>query len=131
MRPSGMDSRLTLPRDCSGIKVIMAGAAAIGVLGFFSPGRVIAESPAALDGGLDEIVVTASKRVSTLQDTPISISAVTGSDLQARGVASLATLAQGTPGVSLKSEGPSQTEIEMRGNDLKWRQLRDGRLLSR
>jgi iron complex outermembrane receptor protein len=27
----------------------------------------------------------------------------------------LAALAQGTPGVSLKSEGPSQTEIEMRG----------------
>jgi len=27
----------------------------------------------------------------------------------------MATLAQGTPGVSLKSEGPSQTEIEMRG----------------
>jgi iron complex outermembrane receptor protein len=60
-------------------------------------------------------VVTASKRVSTVQDTPISISAVTGEDLQARGIASLASLAQGTPGVSLKSEGPSQTEIEMRG----------------
>jgi outer membrane receptor protein involved in Fe transport len=59
--------------------------------------------------------VTASKRVSTVQDTPISISAVSGNDLLARGVASLADLAQGTPGVSLKSEGPSQTEIEMRG----------------
>ena len=32
-----------------------------------------------------------------------------------RGATSLAALAQGTPGVSLKSEGPSQTEIEMRG----------------
>ena len=64
---------------------------------------------------LEEIVVTASKRVSTVQDTPISISAVTGNDLLARGIDSLATLAQGTPGVSLKSEGPSQTEIEMRG----------------
>jgi iron complex outermembrane recepter protein len=64
---------------------------------------------------LEEVVVTASKRASTVQDTPISISAVTGSDLLARGVDSLATLAQGTPGVSLKSEGPSQTEIEMRG----------------
>ena len=64
---------------------------------------------------LDEIVVTASKRVSTVQDTPISITAVSGGDLLARGVASLAALAQGTPGVSLKSEGPSQTEIEMRG----------------
>jgi iron complex outermembrane receptor protein len=64
---------------------------------------------------LEEVVVTASKRVSTVQDTPISISAVSGNDLLARGVASLASLAQGTPGVSLKSEGPSQTEIEMRG----------------
>jgi outer membrane receptor protein involved in Fe transport len=64
---------------------------------------------------LDELVVTAQKRVSTVQDTPISISAVSGDDLLARGVSSLATLAQGTPGVSLKSEGPSQTEIEMRG----------------
>jgi iron complex outermembrane recepter protein len=64
---------------------------------------------------LAEVVVTAQKRVSTVQDTPISISAVTGDDLLARGVVSLASLAQGTPGVSLKSEGPSQTEIEMRG----------------
>jgi iron complex outermembrane receptor protein len=66
-------------------------------------------------GELAEVVVTAQKRVSTVQETPISISAVSGEDLQARGVASLASLAQGTPGVSLKSEGPSQTEIEMRG----------------
>jgi len=64
---------------------------------------------------IDEIVVTAQKRVSTVQTTPISISAVSGDDLLVRGVASLAALAQGTPGVSLKSEGPSQTEIEMRG----------------
>jgi outer membrane receptor protein involved in Fe transport len=64
---------------------------------------------------IQEIVVTAQKRISTVQDTPISITAVSGDDLAARGIASLATLAQGTPGVSLKSEGPSQTEIEMRG----------------
>ena len=69
------------------------------------------ESPAPLA----EVVVTAQKRVSTVQNTPISITAVSGDDLLSRGVASLATLAQGTPGVSLKSEGPSQTEIEMRG----------------
>jgi outer membrane receptor protein involved in Fe transport len=62
-----------------------------------------------------EVVITAQKRASTVQETPISITAVSGDDLQARGVASLAALAQGTPGVSLKTEGPSQTEIEMRG----------------
>ncbi len=64
---------------------------------------------------MGEVVVTATKRATTVQDTPESIAAVSAQDLQARGVPSLATLAQGTPGVSLKSEGPSQTEIEMRG----------------
>jgi iron complex outermembrane receptor protein len=53
---------------------------------------------------LDEIVVTAQKRISTVQTTPISISVVSGDDLLARGVASLAALAQGTPGVSLKGQ---------------------------
>jgi iron complex outermembrane recepter protein len=89
-----------------------------GVLGLFFALSAYAESavtPENAGAALEEIVVTASKRVSTVQDTPISISAVTGNDLLARGVASLADLAQGTPGVSLKSEGPSQTEIEMRG----------------
>jgi iron complex outermembrane receptor protein len=66
-------------------------------------------------GSLAEVVITAEKRVSTVQDTPESIEALSAEDLQASGVPSLATLAQGTPGVSLKSEGPSQTEIEMRG----------------
>jgi outer membrane receptor protein involved in Fe transport len=66
-------------------------------------------------GSLTEVVVTAEKRLSTVQNTPESITALSGESLQAAGVPSLATLAQGTPGVSLKSEGPSQTEIEMRG----------------
>jgi outer membrane receptor protein involved in Fe transport len=66
-------------------------------------------------GKLAEVLVTAEKRVSTLQDTPVSITAMSGDGLQERGIPSLAALAQGTPGVSLKSEGPSQTEIEMRG----------------
>ncbi|HVW69118.1 MAG TPA: TonB-dependent receptor [Steroidobacteraceae bacterium] len=66
-------------------------------------------------GGLAEIVVTAQKRASTVQETPISITAVSGTDLQDRGIADVATLAAATPGVSLKSNGPGQTEIEMRG----------------
>jgi outer membrane receptor protein involved in Fe transport len=66
-------------------------------------------------GGLAEIVVTAQKRSSTVQETPISITAVSGSDLQDRGIGDVATLAAATPGVSLKSNGPGQTEIEMRG----------------
>jgi outer membrane receptor protein involved in Fe transport len=95
-----------------------AAAVAIGILGGSFAFKVMAETATmSEDAGaaLDEIVVTAQKRVSTVQTTPISITAVSGADLLARGVSSLASLAQGTPGVSLKSEGPSQTEIEMRG----------------
>jgi iron complex outermembrane receptor protein len=70
---------------------------------------------AANSGETQEVIITAQKRISTVQNTPVSVSALSGDSLQDRGVPSLATLAQGTPGVSLKSEGPSQTEIEMRG----------------
>jgi outer membrane receptor protein involved in Fe transport len=97
---------------------LAARTAITSLLAIFSASRASADSAATSEssgGGLDEIVVTAQKRNSTIQDTPISITAVTGEDLLTRGVASLASLAQGTPGVSLKSEGPSQTEIEMRG----------------
>jgi iron complex outermembrane recepter protein len=97
------------------VRLMAAIVSGVLSLSVYNDGRaqsaVVAEDAAPLD----EIVVTAQKRFSTVQNTPISITAVSGDELQARGVASLATLAQGTPGVSLKSEGPSQTEIEMRG----------------
>ena len=118
MRPSCMDSISISRMKFGELRAAAAVATLTGVLCTSATFRVSADSdvnPERAGSSLDEIVVTASKRVSTVQDTPISISAVTGGDLQARGVASLATLAQGTPGVSLKSEGPSQTEIEMRG----------------
>ncbi len=66
-------------------------------------------------GTPEEIVVTAEMHTGTVQTTAASIAAVTGDDLNDRGITSLADLAQATPGVSMKSEGPSQTEIEMRG----------------
>ncbi len=64
---------------------------------------------------LGNVVVTAEKHVATVQSTPISMAVNLGEDLQARGISDFALLAQATPGVSLKSEGPGQTEIEMRG----------------
>jgi iron complex outermembrane recepter protein len=89
--------------------------AAVRISGAISLSVTHAHAQSAESSTLEEITVTAQKRISTVQDTPISITAVSGEALQARGVSSLASLAQGTPGVSLKTEGPSQTEIEMRG----------------
>jgi len=105
--------QLSLARlDSRGAASLMAAVLGLGSL---SAGADSVDTSEAGGSGIDEIVVTAQKRVSTVQTTPISITAVSGEDLIARGVSSLASLAQGTPGVSLKTEGPSQTEIEMRG----------------
>jgi outer membrane receptor protein involved in Fe transport len=65
--------------------------------------------------GLEEIVVTAEKRESTVQKTPISMTAISEAELQARGLSDFRSIAQETPGVSMKTSGPGQTEFEMRG----------------
>jgi iron complex outermembrane recepter protein len=64
---------------------------------------------------LTEIVVTAEKRQSTVQNTPISITAISGEDLQERGLTSVEDVARETPGISFRSAGPGLTEFEMRG----------------
>ena len=64
---------------------------------------------------LSELIITAQKRSSTVQQTPISISAIGADELEARGMVDFSVLAAATPNVSLKSEGPGQTEIELRG----------------
>src|ERR1700756_3159586 len=64
---------------------------------------------------LEEVVVTAEKRESTAQDTPISLTAVSGADIQDRGLTDLSSLVQSVPGVSLRTSGPGMAEFEMRG----------------
>lgn len=64
---------------------------------------------------IQEIVVTAQKRESTVQSTPISITALTGQDLQDRGITDIASIVQSVPGVSMRTSGPGQTELEIRG----------------
>jgi outer membrane receptor protein involved in Fe transport len=66
-------------------------------------------------GQLEDIVITATKRSSTVQDTPISVTAVSGEDIQDRGISDFTALAQSIPGISMRSSGPGQTEFEMRG----------------
>ena len=76
--------------------------------------------PAAADtpdhkGQIEEVVVTAEKRSGSIQKTPISITALTGKDLVAAGIGSVLRVAEQVPGISFKTGGPGQTELEMRG----------------
>ena len=52
---------------------------------------------------LEEIVVTAEKRESTVQKTPISLTAISGHDIQDRGLTNLGDLVQSVPGVSIRT----------------------------
>src|SRR5271156_7196658 len=84
-------------------------------LGGIFAGAAIAQQSRSDPGQLEEIVVTAEKRESTVQTTPMSLTAITGQDIRDRGVTDLADLVQSVPGVSMRTSGPGMTEFEMRG----------------
>jgi outer membrane receptor protein involved in Fe transport len=65
--------------------------------------------------GLEEIVVTAEKRNSTVQETAISMTAISGDQLLSQGITSVEDIAAKVPGISIRTAGPGQTEYEMRG----------------
>lgn len=66
-------------------------------------------------GELQEVVVTATKRTSTVQETPASITAVTADDIAQRGLVDFNDIAQSVPGIAMRTSGPGETEFEMRG----------------
>src|SRR5882757_11571062 len=67
------------------------------------------------DTGLEEITVTAERFTSTIQNTPISISALSGDQLSAAGLTRIQDIAHEVPGLSMRSAGPGLTEYEARG----------------
>jgi iron complex outermembrane receptor protein len=76
--------------------------------------QAVSAQPGAV-GAIEEIVVTAQKYKSTILDTPISISALSGDQLLAAGITSVAEVAHDVPGLSMRSAGPGLTEFEARG----------------
>jgi iron complex outermembrane receptor protein len=64
---------------------------------------------------LDNIVVTATKRAETAQTVPISMTAVSGAELERRGVGSLSDLARIAPSLSVTSSGPGSNNLVIRG----------------
>ena len=74
-----------------------------------------AQASGAAADQLQEVVVTAQKRTSTVQNTGASITAVSSTEIADRGIVDFNALATSVPGISMRSSGPGQTEFEMRG----------------
>ena len=65
---------------------------------------------------LDDIVVTAQKREQRLQDVPAAVSAISGSDLQARGVTETSDLMGTVPSLQITTPyGRTQPNFSLRG----------------
>ncbi|MGD8830558.1 MAG: TonB-dependent receptor [Pseudomonadales bacterium] len=64
---------------------------------------------------IEEIVVTATKRAESMEDIPVSISALTGDDMEKLGVVDFDEYAQYLTNVVSSGRGPGQRELYIRG----------------
>ncbi len=79
-------------------------------------GPACAQEAAPATESLQEIVVTAQKRAEPLNKIPISISAVSGNELQEAHITNYTDLTQAVPNVSFTTQGsPGTSTIEIRG----------------
>jgi iron complex outermembrane receptor protein len=82
-----------------------------------TPVATLAQEPPPIT--LEEIVVTATKRATPLQDVPFAVSALTSEDLLARGYTQYADYLSSLPGVYFSDAGPGVSQIRIRG--VRWR----------
>jgi iron complex outermembrane receptor protein len=89
----------------SGVLVVLCGTLA----------STLALAQQADNTTLEEVVVTAERRESTVQKTPISMTALSGEQLQQQGIGNIEKLIQEVPGISFTGGGPGQEQLQMRG----------------
>ena len=91
-----------------------------GLVGVFAAGGAMQASgqdgqTATSQSVIDEILVTATKRATSLQDTPMSISALGSDTIEKRGLVGMDDYLRTVPGVSFQDRGAGQNSIVMRG----------------
>jgi outer membrane receptor protein involved in Fe transport len=69
---------------------------------------------AAADNG-QTIIVTATKRASTLQDVPFSVNAQTQEDIQRANARTLEDISRNVAGLTVQNLGPGQSQVSIRG----------------
>ena len=64
---------------------------------------------------IEELIVTATKKEESLQDVPISVTALSGETLEELGVSNFSDYVLQLPGVTAGGSGPGQNTIYIRG----------------
>jgi iron complex outermembrane receptor protein len=74
-----------------------------------------AASPAGNDEVIEEIVVTAQKRETALQDVPFSVGAASAAQIRNSGSENVVDLARNFAGLTIADLGPGQSQVAIRG----------------
>ena len=80
------------------------------------PLAMLASPFAVAEPVLEEVVVTAERRETSLQSTPAAIVALTGESIESAGINNLNELTLTTPGISISGINRNQQYVSMRGN---------------
>lgn len=67
------------------------------------------------EGAIEEIIVTATKRSSTIKEVPFSINAQSQADIQRSGATNLEELSRNVAGLTVQNLGPGQSQVAIRG----------------
>jgi outer membrane receptor protein involved in Fe transport len=97
-------------------KNLLATFIAVFAAGATTQGAMAQDGEAATaQSGIDEIVVTATRRATSLNDTAISIAAIGGEEISSRGLTEMNDYLRTVPGVTMLSSGVGQNVIVIRG----------------
>jgi outer membrane receptor protein involved in Fe transport len=109
---------LSKSRDASSHLVarLLTTASALSIMSFAAPASAQnASGPAGAEAENKEIIVTAQRRDERLSDVPLSVSAVTGEDIERRGLVGQADYLRSIPGVSQIEAGTGNSSVIIRG----------------
>lgn len=78
------------------------------------PGQALAQE-AEVEGGLEDIVVTAQKRAQNVQDVPVAVSVTSAKDIERLQISSVESLQYSTPSLVVAGGNPTRKRFGIRG----------------
>ena len=101
---------LNLIRALAGASLTVVATAAMAQTPAATETKAVADA-----GAAEDIIVTATKRNSRLQDVPFSINAQTQLDIQRSGATTLEDISRNVAGLTIQNLGPGQSQVSIRG----------------
>ena len=96
-------------------KLALAIAAILGSCAGMSCAATVTAADTDTSGAIEEVTVTAQRRSQNLQDVPITMQALTGTQLTELSITNFDDVVKYLPNVTIGSNGPGQADLFMRG----------------